>query len=426
MRPSRLLPSARRVSSLLALLVASSASLAAQQVAAPDGGAQVPCSVLRSAAHGVILLGARVQTAGGPACELMDEYRDWLLRSDSLVLGRLTRAPGFTGREWDYASGAMRMGTPTFFLLIRGDSISAARPPRPRRLHLTALAADESSPLDTVGSWYVLVDEDSTSSRMFRPAFTERRLRRVLEERDATVMAMPGVKVDGAVIRRQLAEARALRHALGFEDGFPAARFVLGRAGDSTLAMLGVKSKHRPIFAMTVFPPLVVFSPTSAEGGLDAHELVHVATFGRRDVIPAAVGEGFAMHHGGSHGRSFEAAFCASPVFSGLPPLTGAQLDSAMTGRWWNDARADVSGFALGHAMGWFLRERADSAWVFADGEPASDNDALGYLARRAGIARDAALREIARTLDERRATCGSVSPRAAGPAVPPRPPESR
>ncbi len=416
MRPSSSPSRVRRVAGLLAAIVALATAATAQD-------AQVPCSVLRSAAHGVILLGARVQTAGGPPCALMDEYRDWLLRSDSLVLGRLTRAPVFTGREWDYASGAMRMGTPTFFLLIRGDSITAARPYRPRRLYLTALAADESSPLDTVGSWYVLVDEDSTSSRMFRPAFTERRLRRVLEDDEATVLATPGVKVDAAVVRRQLAEARALRRALGFGNDFPPVRYVLGRAGDSTLAMLGVQSKHRPIFAMTVFPPLVVFSPASAGGGLDAHELVHVATFGRRDVVPAGVGEGFAMHHGGSHGRTFDAAFCANAVFRGLPPLSASQLDSAMAGRWWNDARADVSGFALGHAMGWFLRARADSAWVFAEGEPARDTDALAYLAQRAGIARATALAEIARTLEERRVACGGVSPPAAvvSPAARPR-----
>jgi hypothetical protein len=142
------------------------------------------------------------------------------------------------------------------------------------------------------------------------------------------------------------------------------------------------------------------------------------------------VGEGFAMHHGGSHGRTFDAAFCANAISRGLPPLSTAQLDSAMAGRWWNDARADVSGFALGHAMGWFLRARADSAWVFADGPPARDNDALAYLGQRAGIAREAALVEIARTLEERRTACGSVSPPTAvvAPAARPlaRRPESR
>lgn len=390
---------------------------------APGGEAQVPCSVLRSAAHGVILLGARVQSSGGPPCALMDEYRDWLQRSDTLVLGRARRREGFTGREWDYASGAIRIGTPSFFVLIRGDSLSPARAGRPRRLHLTAFAAEDGSPIDTVGSWFVLVDEDSAAPRLFRPAFTARRPRRVLEERGTRVLALPGVRTVEAHIRAQLAAAQALRAALGFDDELPAAHIVLGPAGDSTLAMLGVVTKHRALYAMTVFPPLATFAPVTHDGGVDAHELVHLATFGRREVIPGAVAEAFAMHHGGSHGRPFAAAFCASRAFDGLPPLGPAALDSAMLGRWWHDARADVGGFALGHAMGWFLAARADSAWVFADGEPARDNDAVGFLARRAGIPRDSALQEVARTLDERRRACAPASPPAAAPPV--RPPAS-
>lgn len=382
--------------------------------------AEVPCTVLRSAAHGVVLLGARVELQGGPPCALMLEYRDWLQRSDALVLGTPRRGAPFTGHEWDFAAGAVRLGAPAFFTLIRGDSLSALRPGRPRRLHLTAFAAGENEPVELLGSWYVLVEQDSGAPRLFRSAFTRRRPRRVLEDRGVRVLALPGVDTDPARIRRQIADAAALRAALGFDGPLPEAHVVLGARTDTTLSMLGVLTKHRTLYAMTVFPPLVVFGPVTAEGGIDAHELVHLATFGRRDVIPAGVGEAYAMHHGGSHGRPFQAALCASQAIAALPPLTAAGLDSALAGRWWHETRGDVAGFALGHAMGWFLTQHADSAWVFAVGEPSADGDALGFLARRTGIPRDSALSAVAAGLEARRATCPVSRPSAAALAPAP------
>lgn len=373
--------------------------------------AEVPCTAVRSQLHGVILIGARMRTAGGPSCDVMREYAQWLERSDTLLTGRRPRDARFTGREWDFASGAMRLGAPRYFVLIRGDSLTARSPGRPSHLHLTAFAAESGELPSELGSWMVLVDEDSVSTRMFRSAVTSRRVHTVLEDGGSLVYALGGVGVDGARVRAQLTEARALRRALGFTDRMPAARFVIGPAGDTTLAMLGVRQMGRPLFAMMVSPPLAVFAPLSATHGLDSHELVHVATVGRRDVVPGSVGEAFAMHHGGSHGRPFAEAFCTSRVIRALPPLGAAQLDSAFAGQWWDDARADVAGFALGHAIGWFIAQRADSAWIFADGEPARDNDAIGFLAARSGIARAEAMERVVEGLAARRDACPDAAP---------------
>lgn len=383
-------------------------SLAAQAVGGAGGGPpdEVPCTAVRSALHGVIVIGARVPAAGGPSCAVMQQYAQWLEDSDSLLTARPARDARFTGREWDYASGAMRLGAPRYFVLIRGDSLTPNAPGRQGRLHLTAFAAEPAESPSELGSWFVLVDEDSTSSRMFRSPVTARRLHPVLEDGGQLVYAIGGVQLDGPRVRAQLAEARALRRALGFTDAMPRARFVVGPARDTTLAMLGVTRMDRPLFAMMVSPPLAVFAPLSASRGLDAHELVHVATFGRRDMIPGSVGEAFALHHGGSHGRPFAEDFCASTVLRALPPIDVAQLDSALAGHWWNDARADLAGFALGHAIGQFIAERGDSAWIFAEGEVARDNDAIGFLSARAGIARDRAMQRIVAGLAARRAAC--------------------
>lgn len=155
-------------------------------------------------------------------------------------------------------------------------------------------------------------------------------------------------------------------------------RFIVGPARDSTLAMLGVIGMERPLFAMMVSPPLAVFAPLPATGGLDPHELVHVATIGRRDVVPGSVGEAFAMHHGGSHGRTFADACCASALMRALPPLDASQLDSA---------------------------------WIFAEGEPVRDNDAIGFLAARAGLSRESALARIVTSFAARRSACPPVAP---------------
>ena len=384
---------------------------------------EVPCSVLRSVAHGVIILGVRERSAGGPPCGIMNEYGAWLGRSDSLLIGRRAQRERdqrrVTGREWDFASGAMRVGAPTFFVLVRGDSLGPARRGHPRRLHLTAFTADETSPPVLAGSWYVLVDEDSNAVRMFRSAVAERSLHVALRNRSGTVLTTPGVSIDSRRVLEQLAKAQALRTALGFGDRLPAAQFIVGPPRDTTLAMLGVGTRRRSLFAMMVYPPLIVFAPLSAERGLDAHELVHVATFGRRTVVPGPVGEAYAMHVGGSHGRSFDEAFCRSTLFDSLPPLSAAQVDSATRGQWWNDLRADASGFVLGHAIGWFIAQRGDSAWIFADGPPTADNDALGFLSRRSGIALEAALDQIATTLSARQAECARQEP-SPPPVVPP------
>lgn len=377
----------------------------------------VPCTEVRSMLHGVLLVSARAPSVGGPPCDVLQAYRQWLESSDTLRTGRRQRDVRFTGREWDFATAAMRVGAPAKLVMIRGDSLSPFVPGQPRRLHLSAFAAEP--PLAAVwrGSWFVLVDTDSVDTRLFRSPVTARRLHAVLEDRGSLVYAIGGVRVDGTRVRAQLAEARSLRAALGFTDAMPAARFVIGRATDSTLAQIGVTRMSRPLVAMMVEPPLAVFAPLTPTGGLDPHELVHVATLGRREVIPGSVGEAFAMHHGGSHGRPFGEAFCASRAIRSLPPLTTAQLDSAFDGHWWDDDRADVSGFALGHAMGWFIAQRGDSAWVFADGEPARDNDAIGFLARRSGMTRADAMARITESYEARRVAC--PTPPSAAAAVP-------
>lgn len=112
------------------------------------------------------------------------------------------------------------------------------------------------------------------------------------------------------------------------------------------------------------------------------------------------------MHHGGSHERPFAEAFCESKVLRALPPLDAAHLDSALAGQWWNEARADVAGFTLGHAIGWFIAQRGDSAWIFAEGEQAKDNDAIGFLAARSGIVRAEAIARIVEGIAARRAAC--------------------
>ena len=386
-----------------------------------DAPAELPCTAVRSILHGVIVIGARVRTAGGPACDVMQLYAQWLEASDTLDIARPEREARFTGREWDFASGAMRLGAPRHFVLIRGDSLTLAAAGRPARLHLTAFAAEPDERPRELGSWFVLTDEDSTSSRLFRSPVTARRLHAVLAQDGSLVYALGGVQVDGARVRAQLAEAKALRRALGFAEPMPRARFVVGPSGDSTLAMLGVVRMARPLYAMTVSPPIAVFAPLTPTRGLDSHELVHVAAMGRRGVVPASVGEAFALHHGGSHERSFGESFCASMMLRGLPPLDAAQLDSALAGRWWDDARADVAGFTLGHAIGWFIAQRGDSAWIFADGEPATDNDAIGFLAARTGIARHVAMAAIVETMAARRDACPGAIRSSGAPAAPAR-----
>lgn len=426
---------------LAAILAAAAPSRAAGQVPGPGSRPvdrsgreqpdEVPCSVVRSAAHGVLLIGARARRVGGPACDLMGEYGDWLLRTDSLLGTPPSRRPRrFTGREWDYASGAMRIGVPSAFVLLRGDSVSFADARGTRRLYLTAIAGDGGSAPEEVGSWHVLVDQDSSALRLFRSAITERGLRVVLSGKWGVAWATRNVTVDPRRVRSQLDAAARLRAALGFEDRMPPVQFIIGPPTDTTLAMLGVAARGRALYAMMVHPPLAVFAPRAADGGIDAHELVHVATMGRRGVVPGAVGEAYAMHAGGSHGRRFAEAFCASEVFDSLPPLGAAELDSAMAGLWWNDARADIAGFALGHAIGWFIATRGDSAWIFADGERAASEDALGFLAGRAGMVRDLALIEVTRSFAARRASCPaggrpagpSASRPSAAPAAPPPP----
>ena len=108
-------------------------------------------------------------------------------------------------------------------------------------------------------------------------------------------------------------------------------------------------------------------------------------------------------------------------MLRGLPPLDAAQLDSALAGRWWDDARADVAGFTLGHAIGWFIAQRGDSAWIFADGEPATDNDAIGFLAARTGIARHVAMATIVETMAARRDACPGAIRSSGAPAAPAR-----
>lgn len=108
-------------------------ALAAQSTVAPRASdrhapAEVPCTQLRSAMHGVMLIGARLPIVGGPACDVMREYADWLQRSDTLLTSRRSADARFTGREWDFAIGAMRLGAPRDFFLIRGDSLSATTP----------------------------------------------------------------------------------------------------------------------------------------------------------------------------------------------------------------------------------------------------------------------------------------------------------
>ena len=409
------LPLPRLIRTLLALALFAGTSRA--QVRQPPGHQpELACSLVQSELHGVLVLRARSRLIGGPLCDVLVQYGDWLKQSDALRAARRGAGARLTGREWDFASAAMRLGAmqlaaPGFFLVVRGDSLTPGAAGVPRRLHLTAFAGGEPEPLPTLGSWFVLVDEDSTSGLVFRSAVAGRRLQPVLEVRGSLVYSIGSAPLDGARVREQLVLAGALRNALGFTTPLPTARYVLGNTRDSTLAMLGVTRMERPFFAMMVFPPLTVFSPRSASGGLDDHEIVHVATFGRRDVIPGSVGEAFAMHHGGAQGRPFGEAFCASVVVRGLPPLTVPQLDSALGGRWWNDARADVAGFALGHTIGWFIEQHGDSAWIFAEGESATDNDAVGFLARRSAIPRDSAMRAVASTLAERRAECPSTSP---------------
>jgi len=389
---------------------------AAQRAPTSD---EVPCTALRSSLHGVVLLGARTELTGGPPCALMQEYGDWLERSDALLTSARVRDARFSGREWDFAAGAMRLGAPDYFVLIRGDSLAYSPPGRPRRLHLSAFAAEPSQAPTRLGSWYVMVDEDSAAMRLFRSPVTEKRLHQVLEDRGSIVYAVSSVTINAAHVRSQLAEARALRAALGITEPLPRTRFIVGPARDTTLSVLGVREMWRPLFAMTVFPPLAVFAPLTARNGLDPHELVHVATFGRRDVVPASVGEAFAMHHGGSHGRDFSDAFCANRTIRALDSLTVAQLDSALDGLWWDDPRADVTGFALGHAMGWFLAQRGDSSWVFADGEPAKDNDAIAFLAARSGLARETAMAAIVEGFGRRRASCApQAGARIAAPAA--------
>lgn len=399
----------------LAVARARAQAPSASAAAATPALDEVPCTALRSALHGVVLLGTRLETVGGPPCGIMVEYRDWMERSDELLGARRPRDARFTGREWDFAAGAMRLGAPDWFVLIRGDSLSHAAFGRPRRLHLTAFASEPAQAPTRLGSWFVLVDEDSVAPRLFRSPVTSRRLHQVIEDRGSLVYAVGGVQVDGARVRAQFAEARALRAALGFTDLLPIARFVIGPAHDTTLAVLGVLQMDRPLFAMMVYPPLAVFAPVSAMKGLDAHEIVHVATFGRRDVIPGAVGEAFAMHHGGSHGRPFAESFCSNRTIRGVGALSMAQLDSALSGQWWNDRRADVAGFALGHAIGWFIAQRGDSAWIFAAGEPATNHDAIAFLAVRSGIARDSAMARITEGFEARRVACPTLPSGAAG-----------
>ena len=382
------------------------AALALTAAGHPSAADELPCTVLDSRMHGTIVIGARLAAEGGPDCALMLEYADWLRRSDTLLVLDPPRKARFTGREWDFALGAVRFGAPRHFVRVRGDSLRLTPDGRASVLHLSAVAAEAEGPLRDLGAWYVLVDVDSLGPRAFRSAVTARRPHPVLSDDGSVVYATTGVRIDPARVRAQLAEARALREALGLPGAMPAARFVVGDPTDTTLTMLGVRRMPRPLLAMMVAPPLAVFAPLSATRGLDAHELVHAATIGRRGAVPPSVGEGFAMHHGGSHGRPFGAAVCASETLRSLPPLGPAELDSAFAGAWWEGARADVSGFALGHAIGWFIAQRGDSAWMFADGPPIAEDDAVGFLAARAGLPRDTALARIAESFAARRAGC--------------------
>lgn len=403
---------------LLALAAPHAVALLALAAAGPPPApAELPCTVLDSRMHGMVVIGARLAAEGGPDCALMLEYADWLRRSDTLLALDPPRKARFTGREWDFALGAVRFGAPRHFVRVRGDSLRLTGDGHASVLHLSAVASDARGPLCDLGAWYVLVDIDSTGPRAFRSAVTARRPHPVLTDEGSVVYATRGVRIDPARVRAQLAEARALRAALGLPGAMPAARFVIGDATDTTLTMLGVRRMPRPLLAMMVAPPLAVFAPLSATRGLDPHELVHAATIGRRGVVPPSVGEGFAMHHGGSHGRPFAAAVCASATLRSLPALGPAELDSAFAGDWWEGARADVSGFALGHAVGWFIAQRGDSAWLFADGPPIASDDAVGFLAERAGLPRDTALARVAASFAARRAAC---PPPAAPPVSPP------
>ena len=103
------------------------------------------------------------------------------------------------------------------------------------------------------------------------------------------------------------------------------------------------------------------------------------------------------------------------------------QLDSALAGQWWDDPRADVAGFALGHAVGWFIAQRGDSAWIFADGEPARSTDAIAFLSARSGIPRDTAMARLAEGLEARRLACPEPTPPGAGavPRAPANPPSA-
>src|SRR5689334_3973350 len=105
------------------LTLAVAASLAAAQqpgtpaAPQPTTSDEVPCTALRSALHGVVLLGARTEITGGPPCALMQEYGDWIERSDALLTSARARDARFSGREWDFAAGAMRLGAPDYFVL---------------------------------------------------------------------------------------------------------------------------------------------------------------------------------------------------------------------------------------------------------------------------------------------------------------------
>ncbi len=404
------------------LVVLSAPLLCAAQGTRAGGQAtptEAPCTAIHSALHGDVLIGVRTEAVGGPPCAVLREYADWLQRSDALLDRPASRTARLSGREWDFASGALRFGAPRDFVLFRGDSLRRGPAGFPSTLHLTAFAAGADEPPRELGTWYVLVDEDSTSRHLFRSPLTARRPHAVLEDGGSVVYTTAGVSIDAAHVRRQLAEARALRRALGFTGPLPAARFVIGDPRDTTLTMLGVRRMARPLYAMMVAPPLAVFAPLSTARGLDAHELTHVATVGRRDAVPPSVGEGFAMHHGGSHGRPFDAAVCASARLRALPDLGAAELDSALSGAWWDDPRADVAGFALGHAVRWFIAQRGDSAWLFAEDATPPEPDALTFLARRAGIPRDSAMAALVAGFAARRAACAAPPARPA-PVTPP------
>lgn len=238
-----------------------------------------------------MLIGARLPIVGGPACGVMREYADWLQRSDTLLTSRRSADARFTGLEWDFAIGAMRLGAPRDFFLIRGDSLSATTPGRPRRLFLSAFAADSGA--------------------------LHRRPRARLHARDA---------------RRDRHGTAALR-----DDGLAAAR------------RLRAAARHRRTRS--------------------------TRTRARRDDRP-------------TRRRAWER---------------------------WRGVRNASRRLARAYVRRCVLRERAeargDSAWILAEGDPVRDNDAIGFLAARAGLSRESALARIVTSFAARRTACPPVAP---------------